>query len=129
MPGVDVDDPAVREQVQPLTSVPGRRGPEVAEAARQASTDAFHLAMIVSAGLLLAGAAINGFGIRNPARDELEAAAGGAGRLEPADRSEDPRAPRRRSVLEHRIGPGDRARLSSRTRPASASSRKPNAPR
>ena len=74
-PGVDVDDPAVREQVQPLASVPDAVDPEVADAARQASTDAFRLAMIVSAGLLLAGAAINGLGIRNPGRAELEAAA------------------------------------------------------
>jgi EmrB/QacA subfamily drug resistance transporter len=75
VPGVDVDDPALREQVQALTSVPDGVEPEIADAARQASTDAFRLAMIVSAGLLLAGAAINGIGIRNPSRRELEAAA------------------------------------------------------
>ncbi len=75
VPGVDVDDPALREQVQPLTSVPEDVDPEIASAATQASTDAFRLAMIVSAGLLLAGAAINGFGIRNPSSGELEAAA------------------------------------------------------
>jgi EmrB/QacA subfamily drug resistance transporter len=75
VPGVDVDDPELREQVQPLTSVPEDVDPEVAAAARQASTDAFRLAMIVSAGLLLAGAAINGFGIRNPSQKELDAAA------------------------------------------------------
>jgi hypothetical protein len=32
--------------------------------------------MIVSAGLLLAGATINGFGIRNPSQRELEAVSG-----------------------------------------------------
>jgi len=32
-----------------------------------ASTDAFHLAVMVSAGLLLVGAVVNGVGIRNPA--------------------------------------------------------------
>jgi hypothetical protein len=74
VPGVDVDDPALREQVQPLTSVPDDVDPEIAAAAREASADAFQLAMIVSAGLLLAGATINGFGIRNPSRRELEAA-------------------------------------------------------
>ena len=61
--------------MQPLTSVPDEVDPEIAAAAREASTDAFRLAMIVSAGLLLAGAAINGFGIRNPSARELEAAA------------------------------------------------------
>ena len=74
VPGLDVDDPALREQVQPLTSVPQEVDDEVARAAQEASTDAFRLAMIVSAGLLIAGAAINGVGIRNPSRDELEAA-------------------------------------------------------
>ena len=73
--GVDVDDPAFREQVQPLTSVPDEVDPEIAEAAQQASTDAFRLAMIVSAGLLVAGATINALGIRNPSRPEMEAAA------------------------------------------------------
>ncbi len=75
VPGVDVDDPALREQVQPLTSVPEEVDPEIADAATQASTDAFRLAMIVSAGLLLVGAAINGFGIRNPSSRELEGVA------------------------------------------------------
>jgi EmrB/QacA subfamily drug resistance transporter len=75
VPGLDVNDPALREQVQPLTSVPQEVDDEVARAAQEASTDAFRLAMIVSAGLLIAGAAINGVGIRNPSRDELEAAA------------------------------------------------------
>jgi Na+/melibiose symporter-like transporter len=75
VPGLDVDDPALREQVQPLTSVPAEVDDEVARAAQQASTDAFRLAMIVSAGLLLAGAAINGVGIRNPSPGELQGAA------------------------------------------------------
>ena len=37
----------------------------MAAAATEASTDAIHLAMLVSAGLLLAGAAVNAVGIRN----------------------------------------------------------------
>ena len=57
-----------REQVQPLTSPPEGIDPAVADAARRASTDAFHLAMLVSAGLLVAGATINAVGIRNPPR-------------------------------------------------------------
>jgi EmrB/QacA subfamily drug resistance transporter len=64
--GIDVDDPQVREQVQPLTSPEPGTDPELAQAVRLASTDAFHLAMVVSGLLLLAGAAINGAGIRNP---------------------------------------------------------------
>jgi EmrB/QacA subfamily drug resistance transporter len=68
VPGLDVNDPEVRQQVQPLTSTPEGTDPALADAARQASTDAFQLAMLVSAGLLVAGAAINGLGIRNPTR-------------------------------------------------------------
>ena len=44
-------------------------------AAREASTDAFRLAMMVSAGLLLAGAAINAAGIRNPSASDPRSSA------------------------------------------------------
>jgi EmrB/QacA subfamily drug resistance transporter len=73
--GVDTSDPAVREAVQPLTRPGADVDPQLAEAARTASTDAFHLAMLVSAGLLVAGAAINATGIRNPTAAELDGAA------------------------------------------------------
>jgi len=66
-PGVDVDDPQVRAEIQPLTRPPTGADPVLADAAREASTDAFRLAMIASAALLVAGAAINGAGIRNAA--------------------------------------------------------------
>ena len=72
-PGTAVDDPTVRAQVQPLTRPPADTEPALMDAARQASTDAFHLAMLVSAGLLLAGAVINAAGIRNPPRGVVEA--------------------------------------------------------
>jgi hypothetical protein len=75
VPDLDVTDPAVRAQVQPLTSPPADVDPALADAAREASTDAFHLAMIVSAALLLAGAAINAVGIRNPTPEEAQRAA------------------------------------------------------
>jgi hypothetical protein len=38
-------------------------------AARAASTDAFHLAMLIGATLCLGGAVINGVGIRDPGSD------------------------------------------------------------
>lgn len=75
IPGVDLESRELREQVQPLTSVPPDVDPELALAAREASTDAFHLAMLVSAGLCLVGAAVNAFGIRNPSPLEIEASA------------------------------------------------------
>jgi EmrB/QacA subfamily drug resistance transporter len=71
LPGIDVADPAVRAQIQPLTSPPEGTEPVLADAIRRASTDAFRLAMLVSAALLLAGAAINLVGIRNPSRAAL----------------------------------------------------------
>ncbi len=74
-PGVDVNDPDVRAQVQPLTSPPPETDQELAQAVRLASTDAFRLAMIVSGVLLLAGAAINAAGIRNPPREVAQRAA------------------------------------------------------
>jgi EmrB/QacA subfamily drug resistance transporter len=79
-PGVDVDSQEVREQVQPLTRPPDGTDPVLAAAARQASTDAFRLAMLVAAALLAAGAAVNAVGIRNPERSpapDPSAAAGG----------------------------------------------------
>ncbi|MBW3613110.1 MAG: MFS transporter [Chloroflexi bacterium] len=74
-PELDVTDPAVRAEVQPLTALPDGLDQDVAEAARAASTDAFRLAMIVSAALLLGGALVSGIGIRNPTREVLAATA------------------------------------------------------
>ena len=47
----------------PKTSVP----PDRVAAAKDASVDAFHLAALVSVGLLVAGAAANGLGLRGEA--------------------------------------------------------------
>ncbi len=62
-------------EIQPLASVPDGTDPVLAGAAVEASTDAFHLAMIVSALLLFAGGAINAVGIRNPERTDVGATA------------------------------------------------------
>jgi EmrB/QacA subfamily drug resistance transporter len=67
VPGLDVDPPEFRAAVQPLTRPKTTTDPSVARAAREASTDAFHLAMLVAALLCAAGAVVNGAGIRNPA--------------------------------------------------------------
>ncbi len=68
--GYDLSNERVREQVSPLNPV-RRAGPvdaarlaELERASREASTDAFHLAMLVAAGALVAGAAVN-LGIRD----------------------------------------------------------------
>jgi hypothetical protein len=67
VPGVDTGSRAFRNAVAPLNRPSEEVSPEVRTAAQQASTEAFHLAMLVAAGLLMAGAAVNGIGIRNPA--------------------------------------------------------------
>jgi hypothetical protein len=75
VPGFDPSDPAVRSAIVPLnppkTAVPAA----VATAARESSVDAFHLAALVSAGLLIAGAAVSGVGLRSrTAQDQAVAA-------------------------------------------------------
>ena len=64
VPGLDVSAPAFRAAVQPLTPPDPGLGSAVAGAAREASTTAFHLAMVITAALLAVGAAINRIGLR-----------------------------------------------------------------
>ncbi len=66
IPGLDTSSPAVRRQIAPLN--PPAAGTPVAEAAasRRASTQGFHVAMLVATVLLLVGAAVSAAGIRNP---------------------------------------------------------------
>ena len=63
VPRLDVTSEVVRNRVSPLNIPPD---PSLVAAVRDASTSSFHLAMIVGAGLLLAGAVVNAVGIRNP---------------------------------------------------------------
>jgi len=65
VPGLDTSSPELRQQVSPLNPPEASVPPDVVAAAHDASTDAYHLAMLVAAGLLLAGAAVNAVGIRN----------------------------------------------------------------
>ena len=63
LPGLDTTSAAVRAQLSPLNP-PHFASAAQAVAAVGASTDAFHLAMLASAGLLLLGGLINAVGIR-----------------------------------------------------------------
>ncbi|HEV2250367.1 MAG TPA: MFS transporter [Candidatus Limnocylindria bacterium] len=85
VPSINVDDPDTRRQLAPL-NVPTRCGPtdnnsscpqeliQLREAQRDASTEAFHLAVLIAALLLVAGAAVNALGIENrPAPQAAEA--------------------------------------------------------
>jgi EmrB/QacA subfamily drug resistance transporter len=70
VPGVDTSAERFRQQVAPLNPPEEGADPLVTQAAREASTDAFHLAALVAAALMLLGAAVNAVGIRNPRREE-----------------------------------------------------------
>ena len=67
-PGIDTSSDQVRQAIPPLNRPDASVGPALVEAARESSTDAFHLAMGLAAGLLLAGAAVNAIGIKDPER-------------------------------------------------------------
>lgn len=66
VPSAPVDSAQFRADVAPLNQPQGAVSPEVRAAAGDASVSAFRLAMLVAAAMLLIGAAVNGFGIRNP---------------------------------------------------------------
>jgi hypothetical protein len=68
VPGLDAGSPVVRSRIAPLNRPAATVPTDQAAAAREASADVFHLAMLISTGLLLAGALINAVGIRNPSR-------------------------------------------------------------
>ena len=65
VPPETISSPRFREQVSPLNRPDAAVGPEVAAKVDEASAEAFHLAMFVSAGLCFVGAVTNGLGIRN----------------------------------------------------------------
>src|SRR5205807_7035389 len=71
---INVNDPAFRKAVSPLnpTSLLG-----MGDLARDASTAAFHLAMMVGAALLIVGAIVNAVGIQDPGKAPLREVAPG----------------------------------------------------
>ena len=83
VPEANVDSSEFRTKVSPLNQPSPDMSPQIRAAARSASTDAFHLAVLVSVGLLMAGAAINAVGIRNPSAEGRRAGPGGE--VPPAD--------------------------------------------
>ena len=74
VPSLDVNDDATRRAIAPL-NVTKDPDPARIAAQRDASTDAFHLAMLISAALLAVGAVVNAVGIRNPAASSAAAPA------------------------------------------------------
>jgi len=71
-PGLDTSSASGRQQVQPLNPPPGSATQQQAAIVNSASTDAFHLAMLVSALLLVGGAAVNRFGLRSGVAGEAQ---------------------------------------------------------
>jgi EmrB/QacA subfamily drug resistance transporter len=78
VPGLDPADPAIRAAIVPLNPPKGTVPKETAAVAKVASVDAFHLASLVSAGLMLAGAATSWVGLR-PSTGKAAGAVGGHG--------------------------------------------------
>jgi EmrB/QacA subfamily drug resistance transporter len=70
VPGIDTTSPQIRQQIPPLNQPDSSVVPAVALAAHDSSTDSFHLAMALAAGMLLAGAVVNGIGIRDVKPEE-----------------------------------------------------------
>jgi hypothetical protein len=118
VPDLDTGSPEFRSVVAPLNPPEQGADPRVVEAARAASTDSFQLAMVVAAGLLLVGAAVNGIGIQNRPRARQEA--GGAEAAEPPSPTADGQAPSAQRV---EVG------SASRTGTGSAASKTPAAAR
>ena len=83
VPGLDVNSEEVRAQLPPLNAPDPSVPPETADAAREASTEAFHLAMLTTAILLALGAAVNAFGIDN--RQALEPVESASAEDDPTD--------------------------------------------
>lgn len=74
LPGVDVSSDELRRELPPLNAPAQEATDEERGAAAEASTDAFHLAMLIAALLCAAGAAVNWAGIQDPSREALAAA-------------------------------------------------------
>ena len=88
-PGLDTSSERVREVFAPLNRPTDHPSPQQVTAAREASTDSYHLAMAIAAALLAVGAIVNGVGITNrptePSEPEREEAP-----VPPKEKVEDP---------------------------------------
>ena len=65
VPGADSNSSALRAEVSPLNRPTASAPADVAAQARYASADAFHATMLISAVLLIAGAAANAIGVES----------------------------------------------------------------
>jgi EmrB/QacA subfamily drug resistance transporter len=72
VPTIDPSDPGVRAQLAPLNPPKGEVSPDVAGAAKEASVDAFRVAQLFAAVLLVSGSAANFVGLRGQPRERAE---------------------------------------------------------
>jgi EmrB/QacA subfamily drug resistance transporter len=81
VPGLDPSDPALRAAISPLNPPKAGTPPDQVAAAKRASVDAFHLAALVSAGLMAAGSLTSAVGLRSrgATKGAAEAASGSDG--------------------------------------------------
>jgi EmrB/QacA subfamily drug resistance transporter len=75
VPGTDPGSPELRRDYEPLNPPPDAAPAELAAAAKAASTDAYHVAVLVSTALLVAGAIVNAIGLRQRSTTQAAAAA------------------------------------------------------
>jgi len=73
VPGADPNSTTLRMEAPPLNRPTAAAPPNVATQARYASADAFHAAMLLSAGLLVAGAVANAIGVARKQPEEVRA--------------------------------------------------------
>lgn len=64
VPGTDPNSPELRSAYEALNPPPADAPPAFAAASKIASTSAYHLAVLVGAGLLVAGSVVNAIGLR-----------------------------------------------------------------
>lgn len=72
VPTLNTADPGVRRAFQPLNPPPAGTAPDQLAAATHASIDAFHLAMLVAAILLVIGGLVSWFGLRDQRTTETD---------------------------------------------------------
>ncbi len=75
---IDTSDPAVRQVFQPLNPPAAAATPAQVAASNQASIEAFHLALLICAGLLAIGALVSWYGLRDATGATDPARIGGA---------------------------------------------------
>jgi len=71
--GIDTTDPGIRKTFQPLNPPAAGATPAQVAASNQASIEGFHLAMLVCAGLLVVGAFVSWYGLRESDRTPVTA--------------------------------------------------------